>query len=190
MGWGSATGLRVIGVATKKSFPASLRLVPFLQIRGPPLSHFLPEILICCHRCKNLVPQYSILHYYIIGGRSAKKGRLLSCGSGERSWWTKREKRVYLERLFFFFSFSFLAILLRARSVSSDVYSIIFSSSFSSLPVYSCLSVSFFLSFFLGLLISTSFVRVYYFLKLVDARRYREVLSRDIPVSNCCKLMM
>lgn len=37
--------------------------------------------------------------------------------------------------------------------------------------------------------IDENFVRVYYFLKLVDAR-YREVLSRDIPVSSCCKLMM
>lgn len=78
MGWGSATGLRVIGVATKKSFPASR--VPSdaslrqIQIRGPHYPIFLPEILICCHRYKNVVPRYSILRY-IIGGRAQKRAR-------------------------------------------------------------------------------------------------------------------
>ena len=81
MGWGSATGLRVIGVATKKSFPArSLqRLSANFSILPLPRSHysvFLPEILICCHRYKNIVSQYSILHYIIEG--MAQKARQIS----------------------------------------------------------------------------------------------------------------
>lgn len=89
-------------------------------------------------------------------------------------------RKGFISRDCFLFSFSH-------ESTLSGVYLIIFLFSFfrifTSFIVVSSLSLS------LGSLVSKSFVRVYYFLKLVDAR-YREVLSRDIPVSSCCKLMM
>lgn len=88
-------------------------------------------------------------------------------------------RKGFISRDCFLFSFSH-------ESTLSGVYLIIFLFSFFSnfYEFYSCL-----FSLSLGSLVSKSFVRVYYFLKLVDAR-YREVLSRDIPVSSCCKLMM
>lgn len=89
-------------------------------------------------------------------------------------------RKGFISRDCFLFSFSH-------ESTLSGVYLIIFLFSFfrifTSFIVVSSLSLS------LGSLVSKSFVRVYYFLKLVDAR-YREVLSRDILVSSCCKLMM
>lgn len=98
----------------------------------------------------------------------------------ERDGKESREERVYFEIILFFF---FSLILLRARSVSERC---LFDNFFSFFyEFYSCVSLS--LSWLHG--IDENFVRVYYFLKLVDAR-YREVLSRDIPVSSCCKLMM
>lgn len=89
MGWGPATGLRVIGVATKKIvscrheglFSAPLSRCRCSSVPGP--LPFLPEILICCHRYKNVVPQYSIFHY-IIGG-TAQKARRLSVGRAEEA---------------------------------------------------------------------------------------------------------
>lgn len=79
------------------------------------------------------------------------------------------------------FSFFFFSRVYFERCLF-DNFSFFFFSNF--YEFYSCL-----FSLSLGSLVSKSFVRVYYFLKLVDAR-YREVLSRDIPVSSCCKLMM
>lgn len=92
MGWGSATGLRVIGVATKKSFPAyeTLQVVRLSSLSFSLDLHysvflffffFLPQILISYRRCKNIVPQYSILHY-IIEGTDAKSATI----SRPRSW--------------------------------------------------------------------------------------------------------
>lgn len=89
-------------------------------------------------------------------------------------------RKGFISRLFFFFFFSL--ILLRARSVSERC---LFDNFFSFFTSFIVVSLS--LSWLHG--IDENFVRVYYFLKLVDAR-YREVLSRDIPVSSCCKLMM
>lgn len=111
-----------------------------------------------------------------------KKERSLS--SGERWKRISRGKGLSREILFLF---SFSHELLWTRSIYFerclfDNFSFFFFSNF--YEFYSCL-----FSLSLGSLVSTSFVRVYYFLKLVDAR-YREVLSRDIPVSSCCKLMM
>lgn len=96
MGWGSATGLRVIGVATKKSFPAGSAGGPAGLARstfhsGAPLPGFLSEILICCHRCKNIVPQYSILHYIIEG--TAQKPRQLSVGRRRSRKRTRNERQ-------------------------------------------------------------------------------------------------
>lgn len=113
-----------------------------------------------------------------------KKERSLS--SGERWKRISRGKGLSREIVFFFL---FLTSLLWARSIYFerclfDNFSFFLFSNF--YEFYSCL---FSLSLSLGSLVSKSFVRVYYFLKLVDAR-YREVLSRDIPVSSCCKLMM
>lgn len=86
---------------------------------------------------------------------------------------------------FSFFFFSRVYFELEVYTLTG-VYLIIFLFSF--FRIFTIIVVSS-LSLSLGSLVSKSFVRVYYFLKLVDAR-YREVLSRDIPVSSCCKLMM
>lgn len=104
---------------------------------------------------------------------------------GEDTGKESREERVYLERLFSFFFFSRVYFELEVYTLSG-VYLIIFLFSYFRIFTSFIVVCSLSLSWLLGI---DEFRKSLLFSKLVDAR-YREVLSRDIPVSSCCKLMM
>lgn len=94
----------------------SLRQVPILPLPRSHYSVFLPEILICCHRYKNIVPQYSILHYIIEGmaqkARQISGQRMKKLGQNEKNerhsaakkllWTLLEEERVYFAKLYGF----------------------------------------------------------------------------------------